>query len=137
MNSNDNHKGFWVSPSNLFTLLLEYLEREQFGGIEGWKEIEHWVVVDGYKITSAINSKDKKWCLINIDDYMVEGKQWHLIGVKVQHATSVNFVIAVFYTMQTWSFASNDTKTGIIDHDINLHSIYAISYSKIYSAFSL
>lgn len=74
MNNNDNHKDFCVSLSNLFTLLLEYLEREQFGGIEGWKEIEHCVVVDGYKITSAINSKDKKWCLINIDDCMVKGK---------------------------------------------------------------
>lgn len=41
------------------------------------KEIEYDVVVDGYKITSTINSKYGiamiiKWCLININNYEEE-----------------------------------------------------------------
>lgn len=72
-------KGLWVSLSNLFTLLLEYLEWEQFRGTEGWKEIEQYVVFDGYKITYSIYSQhkkiNKKRCLINIDDDIVEGKE--------------------------------------------------------------
>lgn len=75
-----NHKGFWVSPSNLFTICRNTWSENDPTELRDEKEIEHYVVVDGYKITSAINSKDNttkviKWCLINIDDYVVEGRR--------------------------------------------------------------
>lgn len=74
-----NNKGFWASPSNLFTICRNTWSENDSVELKDEKEIEHYVVVDGYKITSAINSKDNttmviKWCLINIDDYVVEGK---------------------------------------------------------------
>lgn len=74
-----NHKGFWASPSNLFTICQSTWSANNSVELKDEKEIEHYVVVDGYKITSAINSKDNttmviKWRLINIDDYVVEAK---------------------------------------------------------------
>lgn len=74
-----NHKGFWASPSNLFTICWNTWSENNSVELKDEKEIEYYVVVDGYKITSAINSKHNttmiiKWCLINIDDYVVEGK---------------------------------------------------------------
>lgn len=74
-----NHKGFWASLSNLFTICRNTWSENNSVELRDEKETEHCVVVDGYKITSAINSKDNtnmviKWCFINIDDYVLDGK---------------------------------------------------------------
>lgn len=52
-----NHKGFWVSLGNLFTICRDTWSENNSVELKDEKEIEHYVVVDGYKITSAINSK--------------------------------------------------------------------------------
>lgn len=56
-----NHKGFWASQGNLFTLCWTTWSANDSVELEDEKEVEHYVVVDGYKITSAINSEDKPW----------------------------------------------------------------------------
>ena len=95
-----NHKGFWVSPSNLFTIYGNTWSENNSVELKDEKEIAHYVVVDGYKITSAINSKDNttiviKWCLINIEyDYVVEGKQWQLINASVGPDTAEHILFA-------------------------------------------
>lgn len=58
------HKGFWVSQSNLFTIYWNTWSENNSVELKDEKEIEHYVVVDGYKITSAINSKDNTTIVI-------------------------------------------------------------------------
>lgn len=53
-----NHKGFWASLCNLFTICRNTWSENNSMELKDEKEIEHYVVVDGYKITSAINCKD-------------------------------------------------------------------------------
>lgn len=55
------HKGFWASPSNLFTICWNTWSENNSAELKDKKKTKHYVVVEGYKITPAINSKDKPW----------------------------------------------------------------------------
>lgn len=52
------HKGFWVPACNLFTICQNTWSENNSVELKDEEEIEY-VVVDGYKITSAINSEHK------------------------------------------------------------------------------